>query len=109
MLSLMTLLFYKQQTVAEEVSQILSGAIQHINMDEEFKEHYIFSAFLHLDKIEPLWQIQVRDLHKLWPKLVDVIDQDEFASIFRVCCETEELPVEDYDLDSAFHKAQNEF
>ena len=109
MLSLMQLLFYKQPTIAEEVSKILTGAIQQINMDEVFKENYTFFAFLHLDKIDPVWQRQVHELPELWPQLVDVIKRDELSTIFKMECQELNLPVDEYNLDIAFHKAQNEW
>lgn len=105
----MQLLFYKPKTVAEEVSNILTSAIQHTKMDEIFKNNYIFFAFLRLDRVEPMWQYQVRELHELWPKLVDVIDRDDISTIFTMECQEVGLPVEEYDLDSAFLKAQNEW
>ncbi len=109
MMSLMQLLFFKQPTIAEEVSKILTNTIQHIKMDEVFKNNYTFFAFLRLDNIEPRWQVQVRDLHKLWSKLVDVINRDDLSTIFIMECQELDLPVDEYDLDDAFHKAQNEW
>ena len=78
-------------------------------MDGVFKESYTFFAFLQLDMIEPVWQHQVRDLPELWYQLNDAIDRDRFFKCFSMKCQQRHLPVEEYDLDSAFHKAQNDW
>lgn len=112
MLSLTQLLYHifqPESTIAEEAVKALTDAIHHVKMDQVFKEKYTFFAFLRLDILEPKYHLQVYNLHELWPKLNDVIDRETFFRFFSQECQELNLSAEEYDLDSAFLKAQNEW
>lgn len=111
MLSLAHLLYhlFQQPTIAEEAQKAITDAIHHVNMDKVFKENYIFFSLLRLDVMEPRSHLQVYNLYKLWPKLKDVIDRESFDMLFSHECQKKNLPAGEYDLDSAFSKAQKEW
>ena len=77
-------------------------------MDKVFKENYKMFVFDRLPLIEPVYQWQVHDLPQLWSKVDDLIDREEFCLAFAFQCNRLELPFTEYDLDSAFEKAQTE-
>ena len=106
MLSLMYIL-YQPCSIFEDAKKALTEAIQHINMDKVFKENYKMFVFDRLPLIEPVYQRQVHDLPQLWSKVDDLIDREEFFLAFASQCK--ELPFTEYDLDSAFEKAQTEW
>ena len=84
-------------------------AIQHINMDKVFKENYKMFVFDRLPLIKPVYQRQVQDLSQLWSKVDDLIDREELFLAFASQCNRLEIPFIEYDLDSAFEKAQTEW
>ena len=111
MLSLRELLYHllQQPTIVEEAKKAMTDAIHHVNMDKVFKENYIFFSVLRLDVLEPRLHFQVLELPKLWLKLKDVIDRESFDTLFFQECQKQNLPAEEYDLDSAFLKAHKEW
>ena len=90
----------------EDAKKALTEAIQHINMD---KENYKMFVFDRLPLIEPVYQREVHDLPQLWSKADDLIDRKDFFLAFASQCNRLELPFNEYDMDSAFEKAQTEW
>ena len=76
-------------------------------MDKVFKENYKMFVFDRLPLIEPVYQRQVHDLPQLWSKVE--VDREEFFLAFSSECRELDLPFAEYDLDSAFVKAQTEW
>ena len=50
-------------------------AIQHMKMDEVFKDDYKIFAFARLPRVEPVTERQVHDLPQLWNKVDKKIDR----------------------------------
>ena len=112
MLSLLHVLhqyFQPVTDIARSGATALIEAVQHIKMDEVFKTNYSVFAFAKLPLIEPEYQRQVHDLPQLWESVDDLINRDEFYLSFSSECQELDLPFPDYDLDSAFIKAQTEW
>lgn len=112
MLSLLNILYqYLQPTtvMARNAATALIEAIQHIKMDEVFKTNYTIFAFSKLPNIEPEYQRQVHDLPQLWSQVDGLVDRDEFYLAFSSECQELDLPFPNYDLNSAFIKAQTEW
>lgn len=111
MLSLMHILhqLFQPSTMARSAATALIEAIQHIKMDDVFKFNYRVFAFSILPEIEPESYRQVHDLPQLWERVNDLINRDEFYLAFSSECQELDLPFPDYDLDSAFIKAQTEW
>jgi len=84
-------------------------ALQHMTMDEVFKDHYKLFAFARLFRVEAVSERHVHDLPQLWNKVDKEIDRDEFFSLFSRECKELNLPYKQYDLDNAFEKAQTEW
>jgi len=80
-----------------------------MTMDEVFKHNYKIYAFARLPRVEPVTERQVHDLPQLWNKVDKEIDRKEFLSSFSSVCKQLDLPFKEYDLDSAFEKAQTEW
>ncbi len=108
---LLSHLFHQQQqlNIVEEARKALTNAIHHLKMDQVFKENYTFVAFLRLDILEPKYHLQVSNLPELWTKLNDVINRETFSQLFSLECQELNLSADEYDLNSAFLKAQNEW
>ena len=100
---------FQQPSIAKEAGKALTQALHHINMDEVFKDNYKMFVFDRLPLIEPVYQRQVHDLPQLWSKVDDPIDREEFFLVFASQCRELDLPFAEYDLDSAFVKAQTEW
>ena len=68
LLSLIQLLhhLFQQPSIAKEDGKALTQALQHINMDQMFKDNYRTFAFAGLSFIEPMYQRQVHDLPEMW-------------------------------------------
>ena len=111
MLSLMQLLhhLFQQTSIAKEARKALTQALQHINMDQVFKDNYRTFAFAGLSFIEPKYQRRVYDLPQLWDKVDQWINRDDFFLSFSSECRELDLPFAEYDLDSAFVKPQTEW
>ena len=114
MLSLMHILF--QPSIANEAAKALAEAIESINMDgttdkhmemeDIFKQTYTSFAFSRLPLLEPNNNRQVHDLPKLWEEVDQLIDRDDFHLAFASHCKQLDLPHAEFDLTSAFIKAQ---
>ena len=100
---------FQPYTIVTEAAKALTEALQHIKMDEVFKDNYMIFAFERLPLIEPVCERQVHDLPQLWNKVDNLIDRDEFFLSFSSHCKQLDLPFTQYDLDSAFEKAQTEW
>ena len=100
-------ILYQPCSIFEDAKKALTKAIQHINMDKVFKENYKMFVFDRLPLIEPVYQRQVHDLPQLWSKVE--VDREEFFLAFSSECRELDLPFAEYDLDSAFVKAQTEW
>ena len=84
--------------------------VQHNSvMDQIFKDNYVSTAYARIDKIEPMWQRQIHDMHLLWKDVDKLMDYDGFTKWFVNDCKYKDLPYETYDIEGAFVKAQNEW
>ena len=79
------------------------------NMENIFKVTYSTFAFSKLPSIEPNIHRQVHDLPKLWEKMDHLIDPDDFFRLFAAHCKELDLPFMEFNLTSAFVKAQMEW
>ena len=77
-------------------------------MDAVFKDNYKIFAFAKLTPV-PDWKLQVQHIRQLWNAVGKLIDRDEFYSLFSSECAKLALPYENYDMETAFEKANKEW
>ena len=78
-------------------------------MDAVFKDNYKVFAFAKLSNLEPEWELQVHHIRQLWNVVGNLIDRNEFYSIFSSECAELALPYENYDMETAFENANKEW
>lgn len=78
-------------------------------MDSVFKDNYKVFMFSLLPRVEPNWHLQVKNLSELWKAAGDLIERAQFYLAFTSDCFQLELPFEDYNIEEAFEKANNEW
>ena len=78
-------------------------------MDDVFKENYITYIFSLLPELEVEWKNQIVNMHDLWMDTGRLLDKNEFLKSFSIECEELNLPAESYNINEAFHKANNEW
>ena len=78
-------------------------------MDALFKDNYKVFAFAKLSNLEPEWELQVQHIRQLWNAVGNLIDRNEFYSIFSFECAELTLPYENYHMETAFENANKQW
>ena len=78
-------------------------------MDAVFKDNYKVFAFAKLSNLEPEWELQVQYIRQLWNTVGNLIDRNEFYSMFSFECAELALPYENYHMETAFENANKEW
>ena len=78
-------------------------------MDAVFKDNYKIFVFAKLSNLEPESELQVRHIRQIWNVVGNLIDRNEFYSIFSFECAELTLPYENYDMETAFENANKEW
>ena len=85
------------------------GSDHDIEMENIFKDIYSTFIFSIIPSIEPNVYHQVHHLPQLFEKVEKLIDRDDFFLSFTIHCKELDLPFMEFDLTSAFVKAQREW
>ena len=78
-------------------------------MDAVFKDNYKVFAYAKLSNLEPEWELQVQHIRQLWNAVGNLIDRNEFYSMFSSECAELALPYENYHMETAFENANKEW